>query len=85
MVGDEAMAPDLAPARRALVERFQSFKVEDIAIVEGLQDAFATTAFDGGRLSPAFDANISRFHRLVDEHTGRSGALPSDSMRMTSI
>ena len=84
MVGDEAMAQDLAPARRALVERFQSFNVEDIAIVEGLQDAFATTAFDGGRLSPAFDGNIHRFHRFVDEHTGRSRALLSDSMRMTS-
>ncbi len=30
--------------------------VEDIAIVERLQDALAHTAFDGGRLSPAFDA-----------------------------
>ena len=55
--------------RRALVERFQSFNVEDIAIVEGLQDAFATTAFDGGHLSPAFDANIHHFHRLIAEHT----------------
>ena len=70
VVGDEAMAPALAPVRRALVERFQSFNVEDIAIVEGLQDAFATTAFDGGRLSPAFDANIRHFHRLIAEHSG---------------
>ena len=70
--GDEAMAPELAPVRRALVERFQSFNVEDIAIVEGLQDAFATTAFDGGRLSPAFDGNIHHFHRLIAECTGDS-------------
>ena len=75
VVGDEAMAPELIPVRRALVERFQSFNVEDIAIVEGLQDAFATTAFDGGRLSPAFDANIHHFHRLIAEHTGSSRAL----------
>ena len=73
VVGAEAMAPDLAPVRRALVERFQSFNVEDIAIVEGLQDAFATTAFDGGRLSPAFDGNIHHFHRLIAECTGNSG------------
>ena len=69
VVGDEAMAPALAPVRSALVQRFQSFNVEDIAIVEGLQDAFATTAFDGGCLSPAFDANIHRFHRLIAEYT----------------
>ena len=75
VVGDEAMAPELIPVRRALVERFQSFNVEDIAIIEGLQDAFATTAFDGGRLSPAFDANIHHFHRLIAEHTGSSRAL----------
>ena len=73
VAGDEAAAPEFAPVRRALVERFQSFNVEDIAIVEGLQDAFATTAFDGGRLSPAFDANIHHFHRLVAEHTRTQG------------
>ena len=81
VAGDEAMAPALAPVRRALVERLQSFNVEDIAIVEGLQDAFTTTAFDGGCLSPAFDANIHHFHRLIAEHTrhglvaGSSGSL----------
>ena len=69
MVGDAATAPELAPVRRALVERFESFNLEDIAIVERLQDAFATTAFDGGRLSPAFDANIHHFHRLIEEVT----------------
>ena len=69
VVGEEAMAPDLAPVRHALVERFQSFNLEDIAIVEGLQDAFATTAFDGGRLSPAFDGNIHHFHRLIAAST----------------
>ena len=74
VAGDDAMAPELAPVRRALVERFQSFNVEDIAIVEGLQDAFATTAFDGGRLSPAFDANIHHFHCLIAEHTRSSDA-----------
>ena len=73
VVGDEAMAPELASVRHALVERFQSFNVEDIAIVEGLQDAFATTAFDGGRLSPAFDGNIHHFHRLIDKSTESSG------------
>ena len=74
VVGEEAMAPELTPVRRALVERFQSFNAEDVAIVEGLQDAFATTAFDGGRLSPAFDGNIHHFHRLIVEHTGSSRA-----------
>ena len=69
VAGDKAMAPELAPARHVLVERFQTFNVEDIAIVESLQDAFATTAFDGGRLSPAFDGNIHHFHRLIAEHT----------------
>ena len=82
VVGEEAMAPDLAPVRRALVERFQSFNVEDIAIVERLQDAFATTAFDGGRLSPAFDGNIHHFHRLIAKHTGRPRALRPNSMQM---
>ena len=74
VVGDGAMAPELAPMRRALVERFESFNLEDIAIVERLQDAFATTAFDGGRLSPAFDANIHHFHRLIGELTRREPA-----------
>ena len=80
VAGDEAMAPELAPVRRTLVERFQSFNAEDIAIVEGLQDAFATTAFDGGRLSPVFDANVRCFHRLIAEQVrdrpvaGRSSA-----------
>ena len=73
VVGDEAMAPKLAPMRHALVERFQSFNFEDVAIVEGLQDAFATTAFDGGRLSPAFDVNLHHFHQLIAECTGSSG------------
>ena len=73
VVGEEAMAPELAPVRRALVERFQSFNAEDVAIVEGLQNAFATTAFDGGRLSPAFDGNLHHFHRLIAECTGISG------------
>ena len=74
VVGDEAMKPELASVRRALVERFQSFNVEDVAIVERLQNAFATTAFDGGRLSPAFDRNIHHFHRLIAEQTGSSRA-----------
>lgn len=69
VVGEKAMAPELAPVRCALMQRFQSFNVEDIAIVERLQDAFATTAFDGGRLSPAFDANIRHFHGLIAEDT----------------
>ena len=34
-----------------------------------LQDAFATTAFDGGCLSPGLDSNIRHFHRLIAEHT----------------
>ena len=75
MVGEEAAAPEFAPVRRTLVERFESFNVEDIAIVEGLQDAIATTAFDGGHLSPAFDANIRHFHRLIAEHTRSSTVL----------
>ena len=90
VVGDGAMAPELAPVRRALVERFESFNLEDIAIVERLQDAFATTAFDGGRLSPAFDANIHHFHRLIGELTrrepasGTSGALLRPPTRPTA-
>ena len=71
VVGDAAAAPELAPLRRALLKRFESFNVEDIAIVERLQDAFTTTDFDGGRLSPAFDANIYHFHRLIADHTRR--------------
>jgi len=37
--------------------------------VEGLQDAFATTAFDGERLSPAFDVNLHHFQRLIAQWT----------------
>lgn len=67
LVGEAALDPALAAARRALVNRFREFNAEDVAVVEKLQHSFATTAWDGGHFTPVLDGPVHRFQRLVAE------------------
>ena len=64
-VGEAALSADLAPVREVAVDRFKEFNEQDIAVVEDLQIAHATTNYDGGRYSPHFDRNVAHFQRRV--------------------
>jgi hypothetical protein len=67
MVGEAATDPALAKTRKAVVDRFREFNAEDIEIIENLQRAFETTAWDGGYFTPYMDGPVHRYQRLVAE------------------
>jgi choline monooxygenase len=67
MVGEAATDPGLAETRKAVVDRFRGFNAEDIGIIENLQRAFETTAWDGGYFTPYMDGPVHRFQRMVAE------------------
>ena len=64
-VGEEALDDRLETLREVAVDRFREFNEEDVAVIENLQLAFATTEFDGGHFSPYFDRHVRHFQRLV--------------------
>lgn len=67
MVGEAATDPALAETRKAVVDRFREFNAEDIEIIENLQRAFETTAWDGGYFTPYMDGPVHRYQRLIAE------------------
>jgi phenylpropionate dioxygenase-like ring-hydroxylating dioxygenase large terminal subunit len=69
-VGDDAMAPRLAAARAATLERWRAVNAEDIGVVERLQRSRASDAYGGGRFSPAQDYVSHFFMRAVATHLG---------------
>jgi choline monooxygenase len=64
-VGEAATDPTLAGARETLVDRFRAFNAEDIGVIEGLQHAFETTAWDGGHFTPYLDGPVHQHQRLI--------------------
>ncbi len=66
-VGDRALAPELAEARRTVAMRRFEINTEDIDIVERLQAGRASPAFDGGYFSATMEDTVHQFQRLVVE------------------
>jgi choline monooxygenase len=65
LVGEAATDPALAETRETLVDRFRVFNAEDIGVIEGLQHAFETTAWDGGHFTPYLDGPVHQYQRLI--------------------
>ncbi|MBS34466.1 MAG: hypothetical protein CMO26_00915 [Thiotrichales bacterium] len=64
-VGDEAMTDALAEHRHIVASRFPAFNDEDMGIVNKLQVAFETSAFERAHFNAFFDGNVHSFQRLV--------------------
>lgn len=65
VVGDEALAPELAVERHTLLERFAAFNSEDIGICQRLQRSMQESAYRGGAFSPYFDRAVKRFQASI--------------------
>lgn len=66
-VGDAAADPAYAPTRQSAYDMWQQLNTEDFTIVENMQIARNSSAFDGGVLSPYWDHSTQHFARLVVE------------------
>lgn len=64
-VGDEAMSSEFEKHRTQIIERHRAINVEDINIVERLFKGRSSSAFDGGKFSPALETTVHRFQQLV--------------------
>ena len=65
VVGDDALAPELAVARQTLLTRFAAFNTEDIGICETLQTSMRHSAYRDGVFSPFFDGAVRRFQQTI--------------------
>ena len=64
-IGDAASDPDYAKDRQSAYDMWQQLNTEDFTIVENMQVARSSPAFDGGVLSPYWDPAAQHFARLV--------------------
>ncbi len=64
-VGDEAMNPELAPARNRRIDLLQIINGEDIGIVERLHRGSRSPAMAGSVFSPTMERTTHRFQRMV--------------------
>lgn len=74
VVGDEAATHEsFADARTELMEMWRNLNGEDVDVLERLQRGRRSPAYDGGRLSPAWEQPTHQFGKiLLDEMTGMS-------------
>ncbi len=73
VVGDEAASGEsLAADRDTLLEMWRDLNGEDVEVLERLQRGRRSPAYDGGRLSPAWERPTQEFGRiLLDEMAAR--------------
>lgn len=65
VVGDDALAPELAEERQTLLERFTAFNAEDVEICQNLQSSMQHSAYRQGAFSPFFDSSVRHFQDTV--------------------
>lgn len=75
VVGDDAASGEaFAGARAAVFEMWHNLNGEDVGVLERLQRGRRSPAYDGGRLSPAWEEPTHEFGRiLLEEMAGRHG------------
>jgi len=66
-VGNAATDPTHAANRQAVYDMWDELNTEDFKIVENMQRARSSPAFDGGVLSPFWDPATQTFARLLAE------------------
>jgi len=66
-VGDEAMTPELAPARRQMIDLINLVNGEDIDIVQRLHIGCKSPAMSGSVFSPVMEDTTHKFQRIVVE------------------
>jgi choline monooxygenase len=66
-VGDEAMTPELEPARQQMIDLIALVNGEDIDIVQRLHRGCASPAMKGCVFSPVMEDTTHRFQRIVAE------------------
>ena len=64
-VGEAATDSGYAEDRQSAYDMWHELNTEDFTIVENMQVARSSTAFDGGMLSPYWDPPTQHFARLV--------------------
>ena len=64
-IGEAATDPALAETRQSAYDMWDQLNTEDFTIVENMQVARNSPAFDGGLLSPYWDKATQHFARLV--------------------
>ena len=64
-IGDAATSPAHEESRRSAYDMWNQLNTEDFTIVENMQVARHSPAFDGGCLSPYWDQATQHFARLV--------------------
>jgi choline monooxygenase len=66
-VGDEAMTPELAPARAQMIDLIQLVNGEDIDIVQRLHIGCQSPSMDGCIFSPVMEETTHGFQKMVVE------------------
>ena len=64
-IGEAATEPAFAQSRQSAYDMWQQLNTEDFTIVESMQVARSSPAFDGGMLSPYWDRATQHFAKLV--------------------
>ncbi|HWK47700.1 MAG TPA: aromatic ring-hydroxylating dioxygenase subunit alpha [Stellaceae bacterium] len=67
-IGDEAMTPELAPARKQMVDLVDLVNGEDIDIVQRLHEGCASPAMAGCVFSPVMEDTTHQFQKMVVGH-----------------
>jgi len=67
LIGDAADSPDRAGQRQAVLDMWNDLNHEDIGLIEGLQKGRSSPLYDGGRLSPYWDAAPLHLARMIVE------------------
>ncbi|MBN33855.1 MAG: hypothetical protein CMM46_03595 [Rhodospirillaceae bacterium] len=67
-IGEGATEPQYEPNRQAVYEMWDELNTEDFTIVENMQQARSSPAFDGGVLSPFWDPATQHFAKLTAKY-----------------
>ena len=65
LMGDAAASPAYADARNDMFEMWRALNAEDVGLLELLQAGRRSPGYDGGLYSPAWEAPVRQFARLV--------------------
>ena len=67
-IGEAATEPQYERNRQDVYDMWENLNVEDFGIVENMQRARSSPAFDGGALSPYWDPATCHFAKLMAQH-----------------
>lgn len=79
VVGEAALAPELAPYRKMLMDRFVSFNSEDLDLIAELQKSMPASHFRKTAFSPYWDGSVICFQDRIQEAVGDAWSSGANS------